>query len=75
MSGIQIRKQILSIEKTFHEGGAVASRPLKIGVVANVIKNPFVGRHATGEELQAYAAKLAQRPEKMVERLKAMVGN
>ena len=54
MSGIQIRKQILSIEKTFHEGGAVASRPLKIGVVANVIKNPFVGRHATGEELQAF---------------------
>jgi hypothetical protein len=59
MSSIQIRKQILSVEKTFHEGGPVASRPLKIGVIANVVKNPFAGRYASSEELQAYV-KLAR---------------
>jgi len=59
MSSISIRKQILSVEKTFHEGGPVASQPLKIGVIANVVKNPFAGRYASGEELQAYV-KLAR---------------
>jgi len=37
----------------------VASQPLKIGVIANVVKNPFAGRYASGEELQAYV-KLAR---------------
>jgi len=59
MSKIEIRKQILSVEKTFHEGGPVADQPLKIGVIANVVKNPFVGRYASVEELQVFV-KLAR---------------
>jgi len=59
MSKIEIRKQILSVEKTFHEGGPVADQPLKIGVIANVVKNPFVGRYASAEELQVFV-KLAR---------------
>ena len=59
MSKIEIRKEILSVERTFHEGGLAAGQPLKIGVIANVVKNPFVGRFASGEELQEFV-KLAR---------------
>jgi hypothetical protein len=45
MSLIQIRKKLLSIETVYHERGPVAKVPLKIGVIACVIKNPYAGRY------------------------------
>ncbi len=40
-----IRKTLVSIEEIFHEGGPVASRPLRRGVFLAVIGNPFAGRY------------------------------
>lgn len=54
MTKIQVRKQILSVERTFHEGGVVSDVPLKIGVIANIVQNPFVGRFASADELQEF---------------------
>ena len=54
MSRIAIRKRLLNVETVYHEGGPVASPPLRVGVVAIVIANPFAGRFANGEELTAF---------------------
>ena len=45
MSLINIRKKLLSIETVYHERGPAAKVPLKIGVIASVIKNPYAGRY------------------------------
>lgn len=45
MSLIQIRKRSLSIETTYHEGGPVAERPLKLAAACAVIQNPYAGRY------------------------------
>ncbi len=45
INGIEIRKFATFIEEIFHEGGPVASRPLKMGAIAAVIRNPFAGRY------------------------------
>jgi hypothetical protein len=39
-----IRKTQVSVEETWHERGPRLSAPLRIGVAAAVIKNPFAGR-------------------------------
>lgn len=54
MSRIAIRKRLLNVETVYHEGGPAASPPLRIGIVAIVIANPFAGRFAEGEELTAF---------------------
>ncbi len=43
MSLIQIRKRSLTIETTYHEGGPVTDKPLKLAAACAVIKNPFAG--------------------------------
>ena len=45
MPNIQIRKKSLTIETTFHEGGPVVEKPLRIAVASAVIKNPFAGKY------------------------------
>lgn len=45
MSLIQIRKRSLSIETTYHEGGPVSERPLKLAAACAVIQNPYAGRY------------------------------
>lgn len=45
MSLIEIRKRSLTIETTYHEGGPVADRPLKLAAACAVIKNPYAGRY------------------------------
>jgi len=45
MSLIQIRKRSLTIETTFHEGGPVADKPLKIAAACAVVRNPYAGRY------------------------------
>ena len=43
MSLIQIRKRSLTIETTYHEGGPVTDKPLKLAAACAVIKNPYAG--------------------------------
>ena len=43
MSLIEIRKRSLTIETTYHEGGPVTDKPLKLAAACAVIKNPYAG--------------------------------
>ncbi len=45
MPEVVLRKRALIIEEIFHEGGPVASVPLKRGAAIAVIHNPFAGRY------------------------------
>lgn len=45
MSEIKIRKQAILSEEVFHEGGPVASEPLRRVAMISVIENPFAGRY------------------------------
>jgi hypothetical protein len=54
MELIKVRKKILNVETTYHEGGAIAPVPLKIGLIAVVVHNPFAGRYASSEELAEF---------------------
>ncbi len=45
MADVLIRKTLISVEEIFHEGGPVATRPLKRGAALAVIRNPFAGRY------------------------------
>lgn len=46
MPEVEIRKMVTSVEEIYHEGGAVADRPLRRASIMAVIKNPFAGRYA-----------------------------
>lgn len=56
MSLIQIRKRSLTIETIYHEGGPVATTPLKLAAACAVIKNPYAGRYE--ENLMPFMAEL-----------------
>jgi hypothetical protein len=43
MPEVQIRKKVLLVEEIFHEGGPVASKPLRRAVALAVIRNPYAG--------------------------------
>ncbi|WP_284943976.1 amino acid synthesis family protein [Acidisoma cladoniae] len=45
MPDIELRKRLLIVEEIFHEGGPVATVPLKRAAAISVIKNPFAGRY------------------------------
>lgn len=42
---INIRKSVVNVETIYHEGGPKAATPLKVGVAAVVINNPYAGRY------------------------------
>ena len=44
MPEVKIRKVLVSVEETFHEGGPVASEPLLKASCLAVIENPYAGR-------------------------------
>ncbi len=46
MPEVEIRKMVTSVEEIYHEGGAVADRPLRRASIMAVIKNPFAGHYA-----------------------------
>lgn len=65
MSIVQIRKRALTIETILHEGGTPAERPLRIGSIAAVVKNPYAERYEENllpfmAELRALGVSLAQ---------------
>ena len=45
MPEVKIRKSVITIDEIFHEGGPVASVPLRRGAVCTVIENPYAGRY------------------------------
>jgi len=45
VGGIDVRKFAIAVEEIFHEGGAPAATPLRMGSIAAAIRNPFAGRH------------------------------
>lgn len=56
MSLIQIRKRSLTIETIYHEGGPVATNPLRLAAACAVIRNPYAGRYE--EDLLPFMAAL-----------------
>jgi hypothetical protein len=55
---IQIRKIATFVEETFIEGGKVAAQPIKMVVVAAVLRNPWAGRGFV-EDLQPEIYRMA----------------
>ena len=45
MPEVQIRKRLVLVEEIFHEGGAVASIPLRRAAALVVIRNPYSGSY------------------------------
>src|SRR6202045_3217382 len=45
MPEVQVRKKFTAVEEIFHEGGPVASVPLRRAAVLAVIHNPFAGAY------------------------------
>jgi amino acid synthesis protein len=45
MPAVEIRKQIVTVEDIFHEGGPRAPAPYRRAAILTVIKNPFAGRY------------------------------
>ncbi len=45
MLDVIIRKQNVTVEEIFHEGGPVAATPLRRGAILAVIQNPFAGHY------------------------------
>src|SRR5438309_12096160 len=46
MPEVRIRKKLTTVEEILHEGGPVASAPLRRTAVLAVIHNPFAGHYA-----------------------------
>ena len=74
MSGIIVRKKLISVEDIFHEGGPVSNKPLKRAVAAAVVHNPFAGRYV--EEITHFMDDLKPLGLKMADELiKALGGD
>ena len=66
MPEVAVRKFAITVEEIFHEGGPVASEPLKRGSALVVIANPFAGRFVNDiedfmEDLKPLGLELAKR--------------
>jgi Amino acid synthesis len=66
MLPVEIRKQLVSVEEIYHEGGPRASRPLRRAAILTVIKNPFAHRYHPEivdfmKELEPLGLSMAQR--------------
>lgn len=65
MAQIEIRKRSLCIETTYHEGGPVTDKPLRLAAACAVVRNPYAGRYAADllpfmSELRSLGASLAE---------------
>ncbi len=65
MPEVAIRKSVITLDEIFHEGGPVASVPLRRGTVCTVIENPFAGRYVEEivgfiDDLKPLGLKMAQ---------------
>lgn len=65
MPEVKIRKSVITLDEIFHEGGPVASVPLRRGAVCTIIENPFAGRYVEEivgfiDDLKPLGLKMAQ---------------
>ena len=49
MPEVTVRKKFTAVEEIFHEGGPVASLPLRRAVALAVIHNPYAGKYVKAE--------------------------
>ena len=52
MPKAEIRKRVMVVEEIFHEGGPLATQPLRRGAALVVIRNPFAGKYV--EEIAGF---------------------
>lgn len=67
MSLVRVRKIKLDVEEVFHEGGPVASAPLRIAVATAVVANPYAGQYV--EDLLPFMQALRSLGTELSERL------
>jgi hypothetical protein len=72
MSLIDIRKTVVTVEEIWHEGGPRATTPLRIGLAAAVVRNPYAGRYV--EDLMPFMADLRGLGQDLARRLLAALG-
>ena len=72
MPEIRLRKQIVTVEEIFHEGGPPAAVPRRRGAVLAVIANPFAGRYV--EDIQPFMKDLEPLGAAMAKALVAALG-
>jgi hypothetical protein len=72
MSLIEVRKRLLSVETTYHEGGPAPALPLRIASACAVIRNPYAGRYEP--DLLPCMAELRTLGRAMAEELVATLG-
>src|SRR6202166_4777184 len=72
MPEVQIRKRVLLVEETFHEGGAVAKRPQSRAAALVVIRNPYAGGYV--EKIEDFMDDLKPLGLEMVASLVAAMG-
>lgn len=72
MPEVILRKTISSIEEIFHEGGPVASIPIKRAAVLAIIENPYAGRYE--EDIQGFIDDLKPLGLSMATKLVEMLG-
>ncbi len=66
MALVKVRKFKLDIEEVLHEGGPLATRPLRVAVATAVIENPYAGRYVEDllpfmQALRGLGTELSQR--------------
>jgi hypothetical protein len=72
MPEVQIRKRLTLVEEIFHEGGAVASTPLRRAASLVVIRNPYAGRYV--EQIEVFMDDLKPLGLEMARALVAALG-
>jgi hypothetical protein len=72
MPDVQIRKLIVTVEETMHEGGPPPVTPNRRGAILAVIANPFAGRYV--EDIQPFMKDLEPLGLDMAKRLLAALG-
>jgi hypothetical protein len=73
MPEVKIRKKVTVVEEIFHEGGPVATAPLRRAAVLAVIHNPFAGSYVA--EISGFMDDLTPLGLAMAKSLVAALGN
>ena len=72
MPEVQIRKRLSLVEEIFHEGGPIASKPLRRAAALAVIRNPYAGGYV--EMIEAFMDDLKPLGLEMAQSMVASLG-
>ena len=72
MPEVHVRKMVVTVEETMHEGGPAPAKPNKRGAFLDIIKNPFAGTYV--EDIQPFMKDLEPLGLEMAKRLIAALG-